>query len=127
MWLLVLAGNLIGVTGGAAALAFDGVFDTAAQSTAISIAQAGLEESTVSLFSKGAFAGVIIAGVVWLDFSVRSSAARFALIYLAFLSIPLGNRYHVVVSSTEVMYLVFIGETTIAAGASPSAFSSTRG
>lgn len=116
MWLLILAGNLVGAAGGAAALAFGGVFSGAEQTAAISIASTGLETDAIPLLFKGAFAGFIVAGVVWLDFSVRSSVARFALIYMAFLAIPLGNLYHVVVSSTEVMYLVFIGETTLAAG-----------
>ena len=116
MWVLILLGNLVGAAGGAAALAFGGVFSGAEQEVAISIASTGLETGVIPLLFKGAFAGFIVAGVVWLDFSVRSSIARFALIYMAFLAIPLGNLYHVVVSSTEVMYLVFIGETTLVAG-----------
>ncbi len=118
MWVLILAGNLVGAAGGAAALAFGGVFSGAEQDVAISIASTGLETDTIPLLFKSAFAGFIVAGVVWLDFSVRSSIARFALIYMAFLAIPMGNLYHVVVSSTEVMYLVFIGETALLTGMS---------
>lgn len=116
MWLLILLGNLVGAAGGAAALAFGGVFSDAERETAIAIASTGLAADPMALLFKGAFAGFIVAGVVWLDFSVRSSVARFPLIYMAFLAIPLGNLYHVVVSSTEVMYLVFIGETTLVTG-----------
>ncbi len=62
------------------------------------------------------FAGLIVAGVVWVDYSLRDSISRLVLIYIAFLAIPFGNLYHVVVSATEMFYLVFIGELALSVG-----------
>ena len=117
MWGIVLIGNLIGASLGAAALAYGGVFSPEVSQTAIGIAQSGIATPSGTLFFKAAFAGLIVAGVVWLDFGVRNATARFLLVYMAFLAIPMGNLYHVVVSSTEVMYLVFLGEASLLAGA----------
>ena len=58
-------------------------------------------------FFKGAVAGLIVAGVVWVGFASTDSVTRLLVVYLAFLAIPLGNLYHVVVSFTEVLYLLF--------------------
>lgn len=110
MWGIVLLGNVIGGTIGALLLAYTGIFPESVAQTGIDIATSGVEEEWWDLFFKGAMAGLIVAGVVWMDFSVHSDMARFSLIYLAFLAIPLGNLYHVVVATTEVMYLVFLGE-----------------
>lgn len=110
MWGTVLAGNLVGGTVGALLLAHSGVMSPEAAVTLTEIAAGGVETAWLDLFSKAVFAGLIVAGVVWVDFGVRSSTTRFLLVYMAFLCIPLGGLFHVVVASTEVMYLVFLGE-----------------
>ncbi|QSG01836.1 formate/nitrite transporter family protein [Natranaeroarchaeum sulfidigenes] len=110
MWGVVLIGNLAGGTVGALLLAYGGVLDPTAATTLTGIAMTGIETPWFDLFFKAVFAGLIVAGVVWLDFGVRSATARFLLVYIAFLTIPLGGLFHVVVASTEVMYLVFLGE-----------------
>ncbi|MFT4911374.1 MAG: formate/nitrite transporter FocA (FNT family), partial [Natronomonas sp.] len=56
------------------------------------------------------------AGVVWLDFAARDTISRFFLVYIAFLLIPLADLFHVVVSFTELMYLVFLGEAALLPG-----------
>ncbi|MFC6719068.1 formate/nitrite transporter family protein [Natrialbaceae archaeon GCM10025810] len=61
--------------------------------------------------------GLIVAGVVWLDYASQDTISRLLLVYMAFLAIPLGNLFHVVVSATEVMFLVFRGELALATGA----------
>jgi formate/nitrite transporter FocA (FNT family) len=68
------------------------------------------------LFFKAGFAGLIVAGVVWIDYSARDTIARFFLVYLAFLAIPLGDLYHSVVSFTELSYLVAHGEVSFLYG-----------
>lgn len=118
MWAIVLLGNVIGGTFGAAALAYGGVFSGGVEQTAIDIGMTGIETDWMALFFKGSFAGLIVAGVVWLDFGVRNATARFLLVYMAFLAIPLGNLFHVVVASTEVMYLVFLGQIELLHGLS---------
>ena len=117
MWGVVLLGNVVGGALGAAALAYGGVFSPEVSQTAIEIGMTGIETEWVALFFKAAFAGLIVAGIVWLDFSVTNATARFLLVYMAFLAIPLGNLFHVVVASTEVVYLVLLGQVGLAHGA----------
>ncbi|WP_256295702.1 formate/nitrite transporter family protein [Haloarchaeobius salinus] len=106
-WVVVLAGNFTGGTLGAAALAYGGVLSDDGATAALSIAQKGIQASPESLFVKAAFAGLIVAGVVWVEYAARDTTSRILVVYLAFLAIPLGGLYHVVVSYTEMLYLVF--------------------
>jgi len=117
MWAVVLAGNLTGGAVGALTLAYTGVMSPDVAATLTAIAMSGVETAWLDLFFKAVFAGLIVAGVVWVDFGVRSATARFLLVYIAFLAIPLGGLFHVVVASTEVMYLVFLGEIGLYFGA----------
>jgi formate/nitrite transporter FocA (FNT family) len=104
-WLIVLAGNFLGGGLGAVALAYGGVFDEAATAAAIGFARKGIATPAGDLFVKAAFAGLIVAGVVWINFAARDTISRLAVVYMAFLAIPLGGLFHVVVSFTEVVYL----------------------
>ena len=115
-WSVVLAGNFVGGALGALALAYAGVFEPATAATAADISGKGLATPPLALFFKGAFAGLVVAGVVWLDYAVRDTISRLVLVYVAFLLIPLGDLFHVVVSFTELMYLVYLGEAALAAG-----------
>jgi formate/nitrite transporter FocA (FNT family)/nucleotide-binding universal stress UspA family protein len=112
-WLIVLAGNFVGGGLGALALAHGGVFDSATAAVAIGFAEKGIATPATDLFVKAAFAGLIVAGVVWINFAARDTISRLVVVYLAFLAIPMGNLYHVVVSFTEVVYLALV------AGANP--------
>ena len=115
-WVIVLIGNFAGGLLGAAVLAYTGVFSPEATVAAIDISQKGVETPFWDLFFKAGFAGLIVAGVVWLDFAARDTISRFFLVYIAFLMIPLADLFHVVVSFTELMYLVFLGETALLSG-----------
>ena len=115
-WVVVAVGNFAGGLFGALILAYTGVFSPAAAAAAIDISQTGVETGFWDLFFKAGFAGVIVAGVVWLDFAARDTASRFFLVYIAFLLIPLADLFHVVVSFTELMYLVFLGEAALLPG-----------
>jgi formate/nitrite transporter FocA (FNT family)/nucleotide-binding universal stress UspA family protein len=115
-WSIVLAGNVVGGAFGAFVLAYTGVFSPETAVTAVGISQKGLETGFWSLFFKAGFAGLIVAGVVWLDFAARDTVSRFFLVYVAFLMIPLADLFHVVVSATELMYLVFLGEAALRSG-----------
>ena len=97
-------------------LAYTGVFSPAATVAAIDISQKGIETGFWDLFFKAGFAGLIVAGVVWLDFAAHDTISRFFLVYIAFLMIPLADLFHVVVSFTELMYLVFLGEAALLPG-----------
>ncbi|GGN85655.1 MULTISPECIES: formate/nitrite transporter family protein [Haloarcula] len=118
IWGLVLLANLAGGLLGALALSSTGVLSPAAASAAEGFAQKAIETPWWTLFSKAVFAGLIVAGVVWVDYSLRDSISRLALVYVSFLAIPFGNLYHVVVSATEMLYLVFNGELALWVGVS---------
>ena len=115
-WWIVLVGNFAGGLFGALILAQTGVFSPEAAAVAVEISQKGVETGFWDLFFKAGFAGLIVAGVVWLDFAARETVSRFFLVYIAFLLIPLADLFHVVVSFTELMYLVFLGEAALLSG-----------
>jgi len=116
IWGFVLFGNLVGGALGALALASTGVLSPEAATAAEGFAQKAIETPWWTLFAKAVFAGLIVAGVVWVDFSLRDSVSRLLLVYLSFLAIPFGNLYHVVVSATEMLFLVYNGELGLMVG-----------
>jgi formate/nitrite transporter FocA (FNT family)/nucleotide-binding universal stress UspA family protein len=115
-WTVVLAGNFVGGALGAAALAFGSVISPEAGEYAVQLAQTGVDTAWWSLFAKAAFAGLIVAGVVWVEYAARDTVSRLVVVYLAFLAIPLGGLYHSVVSFTEMVYLVLQGDLLVATG-----------
>ncbi|QSG09626.1 Nucleotide-binding protein, UspA family [Halapricum desulfuricans] len=115
-WVVVLAGNFTGGALGAAALAYGGVLSGTEATVAYDIAHKGIETAPAVLFTKAAFAGLIVAGVVWVEYGARDTISRLVVVYLAFLAIPLGGLFHVVVSFTEMLYLVFVGDLAILVG-----------
>ncbi|WP_247729290.1 formate/nitrite transporter family protein [Halovivax limisalsi] len=118
-WGIVLSGNFTGGALGAVVLTWGGVFEPDATRKAIDIARKGaFETGWWSLFFKALFAGLIVAGVVWVGFAATDTISRVLVVYLAFLAIPLGNLFHVVVSFTEVLFLVFNQELALLRGLS---------
>ncbi len=113
VFVLVLVGNAVGAMLGAVVLAETGVFSDAAYEAAISLGETGVETAPLDLFFKAVFAGLIVAGVVWMDFAADSTTARLLLIYLAFLSIPVAGLYHVVVSFTELLFVVLAADVSL--------------
>ena len=110
-WSIVLAGNFAGGAIGAIVLAYGGVFEPQAAAVAADLARHGVYETTrLQLFFKGAFAGLVVAGVVWMNFAARDTVTRVLIVYLAFLVVPLGDLFHVVVSFTESVYLMLVGD-----------------
>lgn len=115
-WTIVLAGNFAGGALGAIALSYGGVFDDDSAAAAMDLARHGVETSWWTLFSKAAFAGLIVAGVVWIVYASRDTISRLVVVYMAFLAIPLGDLFHVVVSFTEMLYMVLAGELALLVG-----------
>ncbi|KPN32174.1 nitrite transporter NirC [Halolamina pelagica] len=116
IWGIVIVGNFAGGGFGALVLARTGVLSPDAVDAATYIAKKGVNTDFWPLFFKAAFAGLIVAGVVWLVYAVRDSFTRLVIVYLAFLAVPLGNLYHSVVSFTELAFLVFSGEPVFLSG-----------
>jgi formate/nitrite transporter FocA (FNT family)/nucleotide-binding universal stress UspA family protein len=115
-WVVVLAGNFAGGALGAGALAYGGVLSPEAATAAADIASKGIETGSGVLFAKAAFAGLIVAGVVWVEYAARDTTSRLVVVYLAFLAIPIGGLFHVVVSFTEMVYLVLLGDLSVVVG-----------
>ncbi|MFD1564615.1 formate/nitrite transporter family protein [Haloarchaeobius amylolyticus] len=115
-WSIVLVGNFTGGALGAVALSWGGVFDEPAATAAMELAEKGVATPWWSLFTKAAFAGLIVAGVVWIVYASQDTISRLVVVYMAFLAIPLGNLFHVVVSFTEMIYMVLAGELALLTG-----------
>ncbi len=109
IWSVVVVGNFVGGGLGALVLARTGVLSPEAAEAAAYLSRKGIETPFWTLFFKAAFAGLIVAGVVWLVYAVNDATARLVVVYLSFLAVPFGNLFHVVVSFTETMYLAFAG------------------
>ncbi|MFP4228202.1 MAG: formate/nitrite transporter family protein [Salinivenus sp.] len=116
VWGIVLTANFIGGGFGALLLSTTGVLSPEATTAATEISMKGLDTPFADLFFKALVAGFIVAGVVWLNFTARSVTSRFLLTYVAFLCIPLGDLYHVVVSFTELTYLTIGGHAAFVPG-----------
>ncbi|QLG28754.1 formate/nitrite transporter family protein [Halorarum halophilum] len=115
-WVVVISGNAAGGALGATALVFGGVLSPEAATVAAELGQHGVETGWWPLFSKAAFAGLIVAGVVWVEYASQDTISRLVVVYLAFLAIPLGGLYHSVVSITEMVYLVLRGDLAVFVG-----------
>ncbi len=115
-WGIVLAGNFAGGAFGAAVLAWGGVLSPESAQAAAALAGKGLQTAWWSLFAKASFAGLIVAGVVWVEYAAQDTITRLVVVYLAFLAIPLGDLFHVVVSFTETVYMVALGEMAARVG-----------
>jgi formate/nitrite transporter FocA (FNT family) len=116
IWATVVLGNFVGGAMGAFVLANTGVFSGLTATAAENIALKGIETPATDLFFKAMFAGLIVAGVVWVVYAVTDNLTRLVVVYLSFLAIPTADLFHVVVSFTEVMYLVFMGRDVLVAG-----------
>jgi formate/nitrite transporter FocA (FNT family) len=101
---------------GALFLAYTGIFEPSTAAAAVELSEKGLKTGWWDLFFKGGVAGLVVAGVVWLDYAARDTVTRFVLVYLAFLVIPTADLFHVVVSFTELAYLVYLGEAAFLPG-----------
>jgi formate-nitrite transporter family protein len=113
IWGLVLLGNVLGAGLGAFVLANSNVFEPETARVAAEFGKHGLKVGWFALFYKAVFAGWLVAGVVWLDHAARDTITRFVLIYFVFYTISAGNLYHVVVTASDALYYVFIGDAQL--------------
>lgn len=114
VWGLVLAANLVGVVAGTAFIVYGTVLDPLAIEAGLMFGEAALEKTPWSLFSRAVIAGAIVAGMVWLEHAARESVARFLLVYVLMLLIPMTGLYHVVVSTADATFLLLHGISSIA-------------
>jgi len=114
VWGVVLAANVAGVVGGTAFVALGGVLDPPAVEAGLTFGEEALAKSPVSVFSRAIVAGAIVAGMVWVEHAARESAARFLLVYLFMLLVPVTGLYHVVVATADATFLVVHGAASVA-------------
>lgn len=114
LWGIVLAANLIGASAMALVLARTGVLDADSALVAKEIATHALSNPPGALFWKGVFAGWLVASMVWLNHAARDTITRFFLVFAIMSLVPLADLYHCIIGACEAMYLVFLGEATLA-------------
>ncbi len=112
LWCVVLAGNLAGVTLFALGLLTLHQFDAPTQASFIDIGRELMHNTPLEMFTKGILAGWIIAMMVWM--MAATDQSRLAIIVICTYLIAVSGFTHIVVGSTEAMYMVFAGETSLA-------------
>ncbi len=112
LWAVVLAGNLAGVTIFALGLLKLHQFDAATQASFVDIGRELMHNTPFEMFSKGVLAGWIIAMMVWM--MAATDHSRLAIIVICTYLVAIGGFTHIVVGSTEAMYMVFAGEASLA-------------
>ncbi|HET6632795.1 MAG TPA: formate/nitrite transporter family protein [Rhodanobacteraceae bacterium] len=105
MWGLVFLGNLLGVALFAWAISHLDLFQPPVRQALLHGAHELMQNTPIQMFDKAIFAGWLLATMVWLLPAAEQSRALvvIALTYL----IALGGFTHVIVGSTEALYLVF--------------------
>jgi formate/nitrite transporter FocA (FNT family)/2-hydroxychromene-2-carboxylate isomerase len=113
VWGVVFVANVLGAALSAYVLAKTGVFSPQAMEVAPEFGYHFIHLSWSAIFWKGVFAGGIIAGMVWLIHAARDTAARVLLIFILTYTVAAGGLAHCIVSSVEVLYVVFNGGASI--------------
>lgn len=111
LWGVVLVGNLIGVAISAYVLLAMPLFDAQTQGVFVSLGEEVMSNDASQMFAKGVIAGWMIATMVWLV--PAAGEAKVWVILIITSLIGLGGFTHIIVGSTEVLYLVFDGKTSM--------------
>ena len=109
LWGVVLAGNIVGA--GLAAFTFLHLpmFSPAVADSFVSLGHKVMENGPFEMFSKGIVAGWLIATMVWVMPSADQAKAWVILIMTY--AVAIGEFPHIIVGASEILYLVFAGET----------------
>jgi len=110
LWGVVLVGNLIGVAVSAWAILALPIFSAPTHEAFLTLGEHILQNTPMQMFSKGIVAGWMIATMVWLLPSAGS--AKIWVILIVTYLVAIGEFTHIIVGSTEVMYLVFSGHAS---------------
>jgi formate/nitrite transporter FocA (FNT family) len=112
LWSIVLAGNLAGVALFAYGVGHAQVLDEGTRSVVVELGQHVMGNSPLQMFTKGVVAGWLIATMVWLV--PAAEASKILVIVLMTYMIGIGGFTHIIVGSTEVLFLVFDGRLAFA-------------
>ncbi len=113
LWGIVLAGNTLGGAIAAAVLAFLPVFDSETSTAFVEIGRHLLGKPAPEMFAGGIMSGWLIATLVWA--MAAAERARLPLIFLATWLVSIGDFPHVIAGTSEVLYLVFLGQAGLGA------------
>ncbi len=112
LWLIVIAGNLVGALAFATLLAHVPVFEPELQRAFGEVAVHATSGDALPNLVRAVFAGWLIALMVWL-LPAAESAAMFIIIVLTYV-VAAAQLTHVVAGSVEALYCVEIGKATVA-------------
>lgn len=107
LWVVVLAGNLVGVALFAFGMVHADVLTTDVYRAMIALGDEVMGNSVLQMLTKGVLAGWLIATMVWLLPAAQTS--KVLIIILITYLIGIGGFTHIIVGSAEVLFLVFEG------------------
>jgi formate/nitrite transporter FocA (FNT family) len=112
VWIVILAANLAGGAAFAAFTAWGGAFGPEAHRAFSHIGHAAMAHGAWTTFSRGVYAGFIIATMIWM--LPAAGASRFWVIVVLAYLVGVAALAHVVAGSIECLYVVFRGERPLA-------------
>ncbi len=112
LWIVVLLANLVGTAAVAAAAAWTGAFSPDVIQAFTHMGHAALNNGFFVTFVRAIFAGFLIATMVWL--LPGSGPARLWIVIIIAYFVGVGAFAHVIAGSSEVLFVVFRGERTVA-------------
>lgn len=112
LWGTVLLGNTLGGLIAALVFAWMPVFPADIHEAFLKIGNHLLEKPWHQMIAGGVIAGWMIATLVWIIFATPE--AKVALIFLVTYVIAIGDFPHVIVGTTEALYVVLMGDASMA-------------
>ncbi len=107
LWGIVLLGNLVGVALFAYGVGHMQVMEEPVRKTVVELGLEIMHNTPWQMFSKGIVAGWLIATMVWL--MPAAGTSKVMVILLMTYLIGIGGFTHIIVGSTEILFLVFDG------------------
>ncbi|MEZ5521095.1 MAG: formate/nitrite transporter family protein [Dokdonella sp.] len=112
LWGIVLVSNLVGVALFAYGVLHMQVVDEPVRASIAGLGAEIMHNLPWQMFTKGIVAGWLIATMAWL--LPGAGTSRALIVLLVTYLVGIGGFTHIIVGSTEVLYLVFSGQATFA-------------
>jgi len=110
LWGVVLVGNLMGAALSSFTFLHMPMFDEATHQAFIALGEHMMANTPMEMFSKGILAGWMIATLVWLI--PAADQAKVWMIIIVTYVMAIGEFTHIIVGTSEALYLVFDGHIT---------------
>jgi formate/nitrite transporter FocA (FNT family) len=110
-WIIVLSCNLLGTYLFAGLVSIPGVFSSEVRQSLLAIATEAIGGAFWPTLIKALLAGWIIALMVWLLPSARTSK-MFIVIFLTYI-VGIGHFSHIIAGSVDSAYAVFVGQASV--------------